>query len=946
VARPDALAAVKERLLRESGQTLVVSAIAGLGGLGKSVLATAIVLDEEVRQRFEDGILWVTLGQNPDLLGLVGEWIRELDKSRESFSATTLESASGYLHNLLAEKRVLLVVDDVWNADHADWFRVGGAGCRVLVTTREAEVEGADYYPLDLMSEEEAIALVWGKLKRKWDDVQAAAVKRFARVVGYLPLALDLSVNLVRDGVSWGELQAEFEDERRAVALELLDASEAFENLPEERRRKYSLKACFNLSLKRLNPEQLRRFAWLGVLPEDVRLDARMVRTLWGVSEVMAKRGLIELFRRSFLTSAGESIEGYSLYRVHDLMHDTARGLIEGGCLGGVRDLAEAHGAFVDRYGAIDYGAKLCGLPNDGYVHRHLTWHLVMAAREEAVHELLGASDGAGRNAWFEACEEIGEPAVFVQDVKRGWELAEALYDRDPTHSITLQCRYALIIATTYYLLEKLSGYLINIFINRQYWTVERAWAYFEQASSYNQIFEILKGIVNHLSSHMIELAMQRINLVADDFWRSELLCVLISAHKNDLQKIQKTLESSSSISHWCSHQHTFWRKEVIRMLEDRQDYELSEWIKESNLPTQAEVTLIIQDILKSNYSRRNLKSIQNEIIRARLLRFLALDATHEFTELIEVAKTIRNEFWQAWTLRYLSRVDDAIFVDLWNVAQAIKDPFWRLWTFREILENRNFNSSDFWSAIDLVYDKNLNSQFHNTPGVEGSGNFSEHLEYLRSIQDSCACIALLPYLATLEDADIPVLLHEYRLSLHEESQCKMGEENDFLENDFLLPIDFQNQNFEAALVSIKAISYEYDRARLLRYLIYHREIDSLKILDATQDIENEYRRADILKSLANKLDLHFLPNAMSIMNTISHSRVRADTFSIYLPILPLHNLPYPDWRSYLHLLSHRKRADLMRDLETLHPVILHLGGEGAMRGIIDEMKRVCQQWP
>jgi hypothetical protein len=260
---------------------------------------------------------------------LVGEWIRELDKSRESFSATTLESASGYLHNLLAEKRVLLVVDDVWNADHAECFRVGGAGCRVLVTTREAAIEGADYYPLDLMTEEEAIALVRGKLKQQWDEGQADAVRRFARVVGYLPLALDLSVTLVRDGVSWGELQAEFEDERKAVALGLLDASEAFEHLPEEKQRKYSLKACFNLSLKRLNAEQRRRFAWLGVLPEDVRVEARMVGTLWAVSAVMAKKGLIELFRRSFLTSAGESIEGYALYRVHDLMHNTARG--EGG---------------------------------------------------------------------------------------------------------------------------------------------------------------------------------------------------------------------------------------------------------------------------------------------------------------------------------------------------------------------------------------------------------------------------------------------------------------------------------------------------------------------------------------------------------------------------------------------------------------------------------------
>jgi NB-ARC domain len=182
LSSPDAIAAVKNLLLAENS-TVVVSAIAGLGGLGKSVLATALVLDLEVRQRFADGILWVTLGQNPDLQALLGDWIQALDKSRESYSATTLESASRYLETLLIEKRVLLVVDDAWNASHVDHFRVGGAGCRILVTTREAQIEGAEYYPLDLMTEAEAIALVQQKLEQQWRVEQEAAVKGFAKVV-------------------------------------------------------------------------------------------------------------------------------------------------------------------------------------------------------------------------------------------------------------------------------------------------------------------------------------------------------------------------------------------------------------------------------------------------------------------------------------------------------------------------------------------------------------------------------------------------------------------------------------------------------------------------------------------------------------------------------------------------------------------------------------------
>jgi hypothetical protein len=59
VERPDALNAVKQKLLAEGDKTLVVSAISGLGGLGKSVLAAAVfgwhfVGDARSETRFAD----------------------------------------------------------------------------------------------------------------------------------------------------------------------------------------------------------------------------------------------------------------------------------------------------------------------------------------------------------------------------------------------------------------------------------------------------------------------------------------------------------------------------------------------------------------------------------------------------------------------------------------------------------------------------------------------------------------------------------------------------------------------------------------------------------------------------------------------------------------------------------------------------------------------------
>lgn len=80
VPRPTALEQLRKALLGSQSQVGVVAAAAvhGQGGLGKTVLARAICEDEAVRSAFHDGILWVTLGQRPDVLLLQQELIRQL----------------------------------------------------------------------------------------------------------------------------------------------------------------------------------------------------------------------------------------------------------------------------------------------------------------------------------------------------------------------------------------------------------------------------------------------------------------------------------------------------------------------------------------------------------------------------------------------------------------------------------------------------------------------------------------------------------------------------------------------------------------------------------------------------------------------------------------------------------------------------------------------------
>jgi NB-ARC domain/CHAT domain len=149
VDRPKSSQYLKRCLLLESNdaRTLVVTAIHGMGSVGKSTLAAALAHDPEVKAHFDDGILWATLGQQPNLLSLLSGWVQALEDY--NFKATSVEATSNHLRTLLHDKAVLLVVDDAWNIEDAKAFNVGGARCQVLITTREtviADVLGASTY--------------------------------------------------------------------------------------------------------------------------------------------------------------------------------------------------------------------------------------------------------------------------------------------------------------------------------------------------------------------------------------------------------------------------------------------------------------------------------------------------------------------------------------------------------------------------------------------------------------------------------------------------------------------------------------------------------------------------------------------------------------------------------------------------------------------------------
>jgi NB-ARC domain len=513
VPRSQPINQVKKYLLSDEESlpgTLVLSAICGLGGIGKSVLASAIAHDSEIQKRFSDGILGVTLGQDPDILSALGGWIQALHDF--TYKLTTVDMASRHLNTLLRDKKVLLVVDDAWHSAHVEPFRVGGQNCRLLITTREAFIPDANRYDLDVMSEDESLELLEKFLNRSLADVERQNASDFARAIGYLPLALELAAAQVQDGFRWDELTNEFRAE--VAQLELLDSPQVGQNLIEKDDRKYSLRACFRLTLRQLSPEMLSYFSWLGVLPEDATITPQMAATLWNATHLKAKKTLQTLKSKALLTQIKVSHSDSVTYRLHDLMHDTARWLLtqpQDAEISGLElSLETAQQLFLERYRLQTTDGLWHTLEDDGYIHTHLTWHMEKAGRTNEIHQLLQEQTSQGKNGWYEACDRLGQTAQFISDVSRAWRIAEEAYAEDATKSLGLQVRYMLIISSVSSYAEFIPAALISALVEKKIWHPIQGLTYAKQTPGgvHPEAIQVLsKYLPTHLLSEALDLA-------------------------------------------------------------------------------------------------------------------------------------------------------------------------------------------------------------------------------------------------------------------------------------------------------------------------------------------------------------------------------------------------------------------------------------------------------
>jgi tetratricopeptide (TPR) repeat protein len=301
-----------DRLRRAArgGEAVVISAIEGMAGVGKTHLAVHAGHLLHRQQPFER-VLFVNLrgfdpAQPPADPGAVLDGFLRLLGMPGQQIPHTLDARTAAYRSRLTGTRALVVLDNAATTTQIRPLLPNAPGCLTLVTSRRhlTGLHPATHLAVDVFTPDEALTFLTHAVPGTPTGPDPHAAARTARRCGYLPLALSLITGHIRNTAGWtltdhADRLDERHDQRRLDTAVELALHQSYQHLPDDQRRLLRLLA--------LHPGQdfdaYAAAALAGTDLDTVRIHLRHLHSDHLLQQVTAGRYTLHDLVRAFATT-------------------------------------------------------------------------------------------------------------------------------------------------------------------------------------------------------------------------------------------------------------------------------------------------------------------------------------------------------------------------------------------------------------------------------------------------------------------------------------------------------------------------------------------------------------------------------------------------------------------------------------------------------------------
>ena len=307
IERPGISEPLMEKLLSDGG-AVGLTALNGMGGVGKTMMALGLCHDPKMRQAFPDGIVWLKIGKEskPSFEEQVKKVAQALNQEFRVYSEAAYQS-------LFKDKAALVVLDDVWRLGDIEPFLLHPGRSRLLYTSRDVSLAG----PLHASSQEVGV-LDEAQARRflgRWSDRENGLPEPHASGILSECRGLALGISMIgaalkgKPDEDWADILTDLKRGRlRDVGTR--PGGYAYE----------TLHAAIAVSVDALDAVNKDRYLRLAVLLEDMPAATPVLQALWGGDEREARRSASIFADRSLARRDPEGI------LLHDFQLDYVRG--------------------------------------------------------------------------------------------------------------------------------------------------------------------------------------------------------------------------------------------------------------------------------------------------------------------------------------------------------------------------------------------------------------------------------------------------------------------------------------------------------------------------------------------------------------------------------------------------------------------------------------------